>query len=166
MCLLSRIGRERPRWPCVWSLICLISLCVGNIINQSANEDDPYTTRHSRGPGVPSVAMRRTWSIERWAGGDGATGNAESTKERGWISRASEVSGTRPRQTYGIQAEGAPGPHGIDMLYRWRGEGLRGREAHVRLLSRIGRERHRHPCADHKRHLAELKKAAPNKQLF
>ena len=136
------------------------------MINQSANEDDPYTTRHSRGPGVPSVAMRRTWSIERWAGGDGATGNAESTKERRWISRASEVSGTRPRQTYGIQAEGAPGPHGIDMLYRWRGEGLRGREAHVRLLSRIDGERHRHPCADHKQHLAELKKAAPNKQAF
>ena len=134
-------------------------------ISLGANEVALYTTRHSWGPGVPGVAMRRTWSNERWAGGDGATDNAESTKEPGGISRASEVSGTRPRQTYSIQAEGAPGPHGIDMLYRWRGEGLRGREAHTRLLSRIDGERHRHPCAGCKQQYDVVHNSKPKKPL-
>ena len=81
------------------------------------------------------------------AGGVGATDNAEMIKALVRISRTSEASGTRPRQTCDTQAEGAPGPHGIDVMHRWRGEGLRGREARTRLLSRIDGERHRCQCA-------------------
>ena len=104
-------------------------------------------TRCSWGPGVPGAATRHTRSAERWVGGDGATGSADSTKEPGRISRASEASGTRPRQTCDAQAEGAPWPHGADAAHRWRGEGLRGREARTRLSSRADGERHRRPCA-------------------
>ena len=92
-----------------------------------------------RGPcrGNAAYIKRRTVDSR-----DGATDNAESTKALGRISRASEASGTRPCQTCDIQAEGAPGPHGVDKAHRWRGEGLRGREARTCLLSRTGGERH------------------------
>ena len=53
--------------------------------------------------------------------GVGATDNAEMIKALVRISRTSEASGTRPRQTCDTQAEGAPGPHGIDVTHRWRG---------------------------------------------
>ena len=41
-------------------------------------------------------------------------GAGEKHGQCGRSSRATEVSGTRPRQTCGAQAEGAPGPHGAD----------------------------------------------------
>ena len=54
---------------------------------------------------------------------------AGNSRQTGRISRATEVSGTRPCTTCGAQAEGAAGPQRDNAPHRGYGEGLRGSEA-------------------------------------
>ena len=74
---------------------------------------------HSRGEGrVKSCSSPPAGSALPAAGG-----------QTGRISRATEVSGTRPCATCGAQAEGAAGPQRDNAPHRGHGEGLRGSEA-------------------------------------